>query len=89
MLHVTTRASNEPLRSFTITEKAPTRAFNHEKAPARAFNQEKVLVGAFVSSSSDDTLVRVVKQIIAEPSRTGAGRLEMGEGRRLIRVPQL
>ena len=44
-----------------------------EKAPARAFNQEKVLVGAFVSSSSDDTLVRVVKQIIAEPSRTGSG----------------
>ena len=74
---------------FTVTEKAPTRAFNHEKAPARAFNQEKVLVGAFVSSSSDDTLVRVVKQIIAQPSRTGAGRLEMGEGRRLIGVPQL
>ena len=40
---VGSRAVNEPLRSFTITEKAPTRAFSLLKGSTSAFTIKNIL----------------------------------------------
>ena len=64
-----TRAGNEPSRSFTIMEKAPTKNLNM-KALVGAFNQEKafsVIVKLqtsrmFVSSSTTHRLVSCIHQ---------------------------
>ena len=43
LMAVASRARNEPSRGFTITEKAPTRAFSWLKAATTAFKFETLL----------------------------------------------